>query len=214
MKKLVLLFLLFTTAFAQADISGRVQSIHDGDTLNILEAKSGKKARVRLLGVDTPEIDFNGHSQGVVAERARDYLRSLIPINAEIIVKPQEKSLDSNGRYLGQVFYQGQDINYKMLKAGQGVIYFIYPFDKKLFSDYSAVAQLAQDSNAGMFSDEFNQELLPYIFRQKTKGFPGNNFPADFKLKKLYQNVEDIPVARRVFFASEADALSQGYRWN
>lgn len=179
----------------------------------VTEKATGKKNKVRLLGVDTPEIDFNGFSQGEAAQRARDYLRSLIPLNAEVIIKPQEKSMDSNGRTLGQIFYQGQDINSLMLKAGWGALYFIYPFEKKLVADYIKASGEAYQNNRGLFSSSYQQVALPYIFRQEMKGVPGNNLVGDFSTKRLNQDISAIPAYRRVFFSSENIALTQGYHW-
>ncbi len=211
MKIFVICFGVLLSFNANADLSGKVVVINDGDTL-IVNIK-GIKTRVRLLGVDGPEIDFNGHTQGQVAIEARDFLRNLIPLNSEVILKPQEKSMDSHGRLLAQVFYQGQDINYLMLKSGWGAMYFIFPFDKKIVRDYSLASESAIAGKLGSFDLQFAHEPLAYIFRQSKKGFAGNNFAADFELKKIFSDVEMIPAHRRVFFPSEEIALSHGYRW-
>jgi micrococcal nuclease len=213
MKISMFVCLVFLSLNVFADYSGVVLSIHDGDTITILEKGAPKKTKVRLLGVDTPEVDFNGRTQGEMAFKARDYLRSLIPLNSEIIVKPQEKSLDSNGRTLGQIYYQGQDINYLMLKAGWGALYFIYPFDKKVVSDYVEISGEAISNKRGIFSDLYLNEDLAYMFRINVKGVEGNNLFGDFLTKVLKHNIEEIPSNRRVFFPTESIALSQGYRW-
>ncbi len=211
MKKIFLCLCVLLSLDSYADISAKVLSIHDGDT--ITATVKGAKLRVRLLGVDSPEVDFNGYSQGEVAIKARDYLRSLVPIEAEVLLKTQKNSLDGNGRMLAQIFYKGQDINYMMLKSGWAAMYFIYPFDKKIVSDYSQASNGAELSKLGSFSIPYLHEPVAYIFRQSKKGFPGNNFVADFKLKKIFTEIESIPAHRRVFFPSEEIALSQGYHW-
>jgi len=213
MKKSLFICLTFLSLNVFADYSGVVLSIHDGDTITIQEKGALKKTKVRLLGVDTPEVDYNGHSQGEIAFIARDYLRSLIPLNAEIVVKPQEKSLDSNGRTLGQIFYNGQDINLLMLKAGQGALYFIYPFDKKLVNEYAHASGEAMNKKIGIFSPQYEQEELAYMFRINVKGIQGNNLFGDFQTKILKSNIEEIPANLRVFFPSEDIAFSQGYHW-
>ena len=63
MIKNILFIVLILSGIPQAvakTLSGKVLSIHDGDTLTFLPTGEIKKAKLRLLGVDTPEIDFNG----------------------------------------------------------------------------------------------------------------------------------------------------------
>ena len=203
MKNYIFVLLSIFTFSAHSAITGKVLSIHDGDTLQ-MEIK-GKKERVRLLGVDTPEVDFQGETQGEAALKARDYLRSLLPLNATVEVRTQDKALDSNGRLLGQIIYQGRDLNLEMLQSGLAAVYFIYPFDKKVVSLYVAAAE------AGALKAD--QSVLPgYVFRQKVKGYPGTNMVADFTRKCLSSDIEKVPAHRRVFFSDESIALSQGYR--
>lgn len=217
MRILLSLFLISYafSAVSAKTIAGKVLSIHDGDTITFLPSDDTKKAKLRLLGVDTPEIDFNGSSQGESAELARDYLKGLLPINAQIQIELPEKSTDSNNRYLGQIMYNGVDLNLEMLKAGWGALYFIYPYDKKIFVRYSEAAALASASKAGIFSDKFSHNPLPYIFRQDSKGIPGTNIIGNFKTKKLYSpaDVESVPHYQRVFFSDEKMANQQGFSW-
>ena len=49
---IVMLFLLSTYTFA--DFNAQVVRIIDGDTIDVLDS-NGKKLRIRLLGIDTPE---------------------------------------------------------------------------------------------------------------------------------------------------------------
>lgn len=212
--KLFLILFLIPSVEAKS-LMGKVLSIHDGDTITFQPEGAPKKAKLRLMGVDTPEIDFNGHSQGEVAEKARDYLRSMLPINSTIKIELSEKGMDSNDRYLGQIIYNGVDLNLEMLKAGWGAVYFIYPYDKKLVVNYGEASKIADEKNVGIFSAKYEHEPLPYIFRQDSKGIPGTNMVGNFKTKKLFvsENIEEVPHYLRVFFSSDAMASSQGFSW-
>lgn len=216
--KLILSFFLITLSLQTASariIIARVLSIHDGDTITVLPSGASKKAKLRLMGVDTPEIDFNGNSQGLAAEMARDYLKKLLPLDSVIQIELSDKDTDANNRYLGQIFYNGIDLNLEILKAGWGAIYFIYPYDKTLVVKYSSASQLASDRASGIFSEQFITMPLPYIFRQNTKGVPGTNLVANFATKKIYssEDIESIPHFNRVFFSSEETARSHGFSW-
>lgn len=218
MKKTLSLFLLLLSfqAIEAKTIAGKVISIHDGDTLTFLPSETPtKKAKLRLMGVDTPEIDFNGATQGESAEMARDYLKSMLPLNSTIQIELSDKNMDSNNRYLGQIIYNGVDLNLEMLKAGWGALYFIYPYDKKIFVKYSEAALVASENKVGIYSDKFSHNPLPYIFRQEGKGVPGTNMIGNFKTKKLFapEDIESVPHYNRVFFSNESSAFAQGFSW-
>lgn len=212
---LVLFVLSFLQLASAETLVGRVLSLHDGDTITVQFESQSKKEKVRLLGVDTPEVDFNGKSQGEVAEMARSYLQSLLPINSTIQVELPKNGLDSNGRYLGKVIYNGVDINLEMLKAGMGAVYFIYPYDKKTVIEYMSVSETAALNGLGIFSDKFKSAPFGYMFRQMMKGVPGTNFVADFETKKIYssKDIESVPHYHRVFFSLEETALIHGFNW-
>ena len=48
------LSLLFAASHAAADVSGKVVSVHDGDTLTVLIEH--RQVRVRLIDIDAPEL--------------------------------------------------------------------------------------------------------------------------------------------------------------
>lgn len=211
----VLIFCFLAFDLSAKSINGVVLSIHDGDTITIMPEGGVKKSKVRLLGVDTPEIDFNGHSQGTIAEIARETLKSILPVDAQIKIELPSGSMDSNGRYLGQIFYKGIDINLEMLSRGMGAVYFIFPYDKKMVAEYLEAAELADLMGVGIFSPEYSKTPLPYMFRQNVKGVLGTNLIADYQTKKLFtaDRIELVPHYRRVFFSSEETALIHGFNW-
>lgn len=208
---------LISIQLASAEtLVGRVLSIHDGDTMTVQLDSQIKKEKIRLLGVDSPEIDFNGQSQGAVAEIARDYLRNLLPLNSVVKIDvPQKGGRDINGRYLGIIIYNGIDLNLEMLKAGMGAVYFIFPYDKKMAVTYMNASETATVNGVGLFSQTYNHELLGYVFRQKVKGMEGTNIVANYVTKKLYSsdNLELVPHYHRVFFSNEETALIHGFNW-
>jgi micrococcal nuclease len=213
----LLLFLLYSLqpATSAETLVGNVISIHDGDTITVLLSSQSKKEKVRLLGLDTPEINFNGKSQGEAAEMARDYLKSILPLNSTIQIELPKSGLDTNGRYLGKIIFNGIDINLEMLKAGMGVVYFIYPYDKKTVIEYMNISEIAASNGVGIFSNKYTSVSQGYIFRQVIKGIPGTNFVADYDTKKLYssKNIELVPHYHRVFFSLEETALRHGFYW-
>lgn len=210
-----LILISFQLAHAES-LSGKVIGIHDGDSITVQLDSQVKKEKIRLVGVDTPEIDFNGNSQGVIAEMARDYLRNMLPLKSIVQIDiPEKGGRDMHGRYLGTVIYKGKNLNLEMLKSGMGAVYFIYPYDKKLAVKYMSASKEASNNGVGFFGQNFDQELLAYVFRQQVRGVPGTNIVADFVTKKLYSSydLELVPHYQRVFFETQEAAYNNGFSW-
>lgn len=91
----ILLFPLITIA----DVSGRVVSVTDGDTIKVLDANKVQH-KVRLTGIDAPE---RGQPFGTVS---RDHLARLV---AGKEVRVESSKNDRYGRILGKVWVQPAD---------------------------------------------------------------------------------------------------------
>lgn len=220
MKTLIIILNLcfFSLQLAQAKptkISAIVEKISDGDTLQVRLAGSKKTTKVRLLGIDTPETDFNGMTQGKAALMARDFLRSLVPLKAEVLLETYSNSEDIHQRLLAVIYFDGIEINLKMLESGMAYTYFIFPYDKSLQKKYALASQLASEEKIGIFKDEFQNLQAPYIFRQEQKGMEGNMVVASESKRKLFHQIDILKVEHydRVFFAIPEQAKERGFNW-
>ncbi|MFV3409608.1 thermonuclease family protein [Bdellovibrio bacteriovorus] len=214
MKNLSVLFIvLLLPSFLWAQGARiKVLSVHDGDTLTAVDVSNNTRVKVRLMGVDTPEVDFMKETQGDVALAARDFLRSLIPEDG-IITLSEDSQIDKHGRILGRLLNGKTDINLEMLKNGWGMIYFIYPFEKRVASDYSKASKEAYDNRLGVFSNDYRDTQEPYQFRMRVQKQVGRNPVGDLELKKVVppEEINKIPVWKRVFFPNYEMAYQNGY---
>ncbi|AFY01594.1 thermonuclease family protein [Bdellovibrio bacteriovorus] len=190
----------------------KVLSVHDGDTLTAVDVSNNTRVKVRLMGVDTPEVDFMKETQGDVALAARDFLRSLIPADG-IITLSEDSQIDKHGRILGRLLNGKNELNIEMLKNGWGMIYFIYPFEKRVVSDYSKASKEAFDNRLGIFSNDYRDTQEPYQFRMRVQKQVGRNPVGDLELKKVVppEEINKIPVWKRVFFPNYEMAYQNGY---
>ncbi|UYL07265.1 thermonuclease family protein [Bdellovibrio sp. SKB1291214] len=212
--RLTLSILLFFPALALAySLQGTVINVHDGDTLTIQSGSD--RYKVRFLGVDTPEVDYFGNTQGEVADVARDFVAGLVPPGSHVTVVYDDNGHDKHNRILGRVIYNNVEINREILKEGWGYMYFIYPFDKGLLATYSADSKFAVDNQRGLFASRYDKVLAPYDFRMKSRNLTGTNYVGDTETKVLYfpEDIEQIPVWRRVFFSDKNIALNNGYKF-
>ena len=97
-----------------------VLSIHDGDTMT-LRIDMGRRIfiedSIRLYRINAPELSQAG------GKEARDYLRHLVPIGSIVRVQTQKNVEDKYGRWLGDVYLDGVQINDRMVETGHARLY-------------------------------------------------------------------------------------------
>lgn len=132
--------------------SSRVDHVSDGDTLIL---QSGEK--VRLIGVDTPEIHDDDHrnlahaqkygqSPAVVdefAQKARVFAQKMV-LNKEVRLEYDWQRQDKFGRTLAYVYRKSDNLflNAELVNQGYGFAYTRFPFKyKKEFRGYEEEAR-------------------------------------------------------------------------
>jgi endonuclease YncB( thermonuclease family) len=141
-------------------------SVHDGDTFRAVADVTNEEIKVRLACIDAPELEQAGGIE------ARDYLRSMLTDNREIILMGAEK--DQYGRSLVEVFAMTDTlglevgVNGEMVMAGMAHYYERY---KRSCPDnaeqYEFLEQQAISSKAGVWANG-NAER-PWDWRRRNK---------------------------------------------
>lgn len=106
----------------------RVVSVYDGDTVTVdLDLGLGvwlRGQRLRLVGLDTPEIRGPERPEGILV---RDWVRERLPDGAEIIVQTQRDRTGKYGRWLARIWVPGEDgwwdLNKALLDSGRASPY-------------------------------------------------------------------------------------------
>ena len=137
--KALCLTLLLAVAAAQADVRGRVVSVHDGDTLTVLVER--RQVKVRLMDIDAPELrqPFGTRSRQSLAE----------------LCFGKEASLDVRGtdryqRTLATVTCAGTDANAEQVRRGYAWTYTRYA---RANSPLSAIESEARRAHRGLWAD-------------------------------------------------------------
>lgn len=96
----------------------QVLKVFDGDTIKVTGLDLTFK--IRLVGIDSPEIGFNGQKSQPFSQKARQYLASLVD-NKKITLK----SYGTGGynRQLAEVFIGNKNVNIAMVRAGLAEVY-------------------------------------------------------------------------------------------
>lgn len=124
------LFLASAVAFTAEPLTciqayhARIIKVVDGDTVDAhvyLGMNTFIQDRIRLAGIDTPEI--RGPSR-VAGHAARDALVAILAEGEQMVVLQLQDKRDKYGRWIGTLFdKQNQSINQRLMDAGHAVEY-------------------------------------------------------------------------------------------
>ncbi len=137
----ILFIALFLTATNSLAETAKVTRVIDGDTFII---DSGE--RVRLIGINAPEIsDFYG-------KESKEYLAALIENKiVELENDRLAKDKDVYQRLLRYVFFEGIEINKRLIEDGFAFAYLKYKFSKS--SEYEQTQVESMELNRGIWGD-------------------------------------------------------------
>jgi len=96
----------------------KVLKVYDGDTIKVTGYDLIFK--IRLVGIDSPEIGYKGQKSQPFSQDAKLYLANLVD-DSEITIKSY--GTGSYNRQLAEVFIENTNINIEMIKAGLAEVY-------------------------------------------------------------------------------------------
>lgn len=102
-----LLLCLLLASPAQADFSGRVTGVREGDLLDIRHG--GRIVRIRLAGIDAPEPD---------QRFGRDTRQQLAAMAGNRQAQVLERGMDKHGYTVARVVVNGVDLGLAQIEAG------------------------------------------------------------------------------------------------
>lgn len=121
-----------------------VEYVHDGDTIFLVDGR-----KVRLLGINTPEIGDNAQCGG---DEATSALRALLPEGSPVWVLADVEPLDQYGRSLLWVFLpDGTNVNLELVRGGLAEVEQYAP-NWLYRDDLEATEDSARSNAAGLWS--------------------------------------------------------------
>ncbi|HUV42609.1 MAG TPA: thermonuclease family protein [Patescibacteria group bacterium] len=183
---------------AGSESGSLVVNVLDGDTF-VLETSQ----RVRLAGLNAPEVDFCG------GQEAKEKLESLVMEKRVILREPV---VDNWGRIIALVYVGNQFINEEVLKEGWGY----YTSDKNSQREVlKTTAHLAQEEEKGVFSPRCYQKENPEDPDCQIKGNIDKNsgdkiyhFPG---CRQYEQTIVEKSLGEQ-WFCTEKEALKAGFK--
>jgi len=129
----------------------------DGDTIDVLIA--GREERVRLTGIDTPEVAHQGsparpgNPTECFGDAAAAHIAKLLPVGAEVRLVRDVVARDDYGRLLAYVYRQSDDlfVNETMVRDGFAQPLTIAP-NVAYAQTFVAAARAAEADDIGLWN--------------------------------------------------------------
>lgn len=150
--RLAFLNLIFTLhAWAANEITGKIISVLDGDTVTVLDS-SNTQHRIRLAQIDAPE------KRQAFGDRSKESLASLA-FGKTCAINVETK--DRYGREVAQIVCSGIDVNLEQVRRGMAWAYRKYSHDL----EYITTEDRAKANGVGLWHDK--DPTPPWEFRRQ-----------------------------------------------
>jgi len=211
-KYIFISFILITQLLLSETLTGKVITVKDGDTIDILIEKT--TYIIRLDGVDAPE------KAQAFGQKAKQFTSDFC---FGKVVTAEVSSKDRYGRNLGKVYLDGKCLNEELLRNGFAWHYKHYNKEKKL----AELELSAKSQKLGLWIDK--DPTPPWDFRKDKKAvikeksdvqkadavydtdFVGNSNSMKFH-KVGCKSVKDISGKNAVEFETREKAVEAGYK--
>ncbi len=128
----------------------KVLSVTDGDTFRI--NYKGVSTPVRMIGIDTPEVNHPSEPVQCYGKEASDKTKEVLA-GQEVVLEQDVSETDRYGRILAYVWLNGELINEKLVKEGYAFSS-SYPPDVKYQERFNEAEKYARTNNLGLWSDD------------------------------------------------------------
>lgn len=148
----------------------RVTRIVDGDTLDI-DAADGAKAstRIRLWGVDTPEVSHHGKPSMHFGPEATVFAKEALEDRTVHVVLSPKRTRGKYGRLLAYVYLERGGRMFNELLLEQGMAYADLRFKHHYFDRFKTIEKIARKANTGLWHDVTPESMPPWKQRFETR---------------------------------------------
>ena len=133
-------------------LRGTVTAVYDGDTVKVL-LPGGKTEKVRLIGVDSPELDDEREAVRLMAFLAKRFAYSRL-FRARVELLPGPETRDDYKRLLAYIRTADGDLfNVTLVREGYAHAYLRFPFDEAWRKDLRAAEAEARRAGRGLWKE-------------------------------------------------------------
>lgn len=144
----------------------QVKKVFDGDTLLLDDGE-----KIRLLGINTPEIDSSLRVGEPLSEQAKEYLQRLVE-GKKVRIESDVTLFDKYQRKLAHLFTEeGEHINLKLVEKGFAAVN-IHPPNIKYLDDLTKAQQHAETGRIGIWSNHhYDPAPIEGVVKSKQRGW-------------------------------------------
>ncbi len=146
----VLAVVLSSVVYAESELSGKVVSVVDGNTIELL-SEDNESYMIMLYGIDSPEL---GQEFG---DKAQKFLQKIV-LDKKVNVKIQGK--DRWGNRLGIILIEGKiDPRFELLEAGLA-----WTAERNPIEELESVKEKAREKGKGLWKEK--DPTPPWTYRR------------------------------------------------
>ena len=155
------------------DRAFRVVRVIDGDTIDI-EAPDGDKpvTRIRLWGVDTPEVSRGSGSDMHFGPEASAFARRTLEDRSVHIVLAPQRTRGKYGRLLAYIFLDRGGRMFNEMLLEEGYAYADLRFDHPYFEQFKAIDKRARKAGVGLWQNVTLKQIPEWKQRFERAGTP------------------------------------------
>jgi len=146
------------------DSYGLVANVIDGDTLDLADGR-----RVRLLGINAPEVAHHGRPGEALGEKAKQVLYSLVA-DKRIRLRFDMQHYDHYHRLLARIYLEdGTEINPLLLQQGLARAMFVWP-NMEGAERYYSIEKVARQHRLGVWAlPTYQIQTLDTLLSQRNR---------------------------------------------
>jgi micrococcal nuclease len=199
-----------------------VVKVIDGDTIEVL--LDGKNERIRLIGVDAPELEHDNRQSQHFGQESKSFVtRQLKNKKVSLFRDNLCSDRDKHNRLLRYVYADEKLFNARIIATGYAYAFCAFPFERK--DQFLQLEAMARENNRGMWG---NQKSDQTPGQGKFKVGPGNEsgkgsevkddlmFVASRRSRVFHYvdcpAVQDIAPRNLVYFRTSQHARESGRR--
>lgn len=224
---LIFLLLLPSRPFAVERETATVVRAVDGDTLEV--TVKGRTEKVRLIGVDTPEVHESQklHRDAArtkqdeatikaLGKRASDFTKSIVRAGDQVELEYGQESRDRYRRILAFVWLtDGRMLNETIICEGYANALTRYPFRPDYMERFRTCERQAREQKKGLWADDQLQPTAPAD--QKPTVASADGEIRGNKKSRIYHlpgcpSYSRVGLENRETFVNEEEAMRAGYR--
>ena len=201
-------------------IEATVVHVVDGDTIDV-QFNDGRKERVRMLLIDTPETKHPRLGVQPFGPEASAFTKESLS-EKKVVLEMDVSERDKYGRILAYVWLENENFNRKLLEQGLARVA-IFPPDIKYVDEFEKVQEQARQSKRGIWSledyvhDRGFQESRKTAGETQTKDRHECDIKGNINSKK--EKIYHLPdgqyydnVIPEMWFCSREEAENAGFR--